>query len=51
MGELALGALMTNPATVDAGSAKTSVDLLRVDDPETEEYVLGVVRAAVAGGA
>ncbi len=48
---LALDALMTNPAAVDAGDGQTPADLLRSGDPEAEEYVLGVVRAALSGGA
>lgn len=51
MGALALDALMTNPAAVDAGDGETPADLLRSGDPEAEEYVLGVVRAALSGGA
>lgn len=51
MGAIALDSLMTNPAAVDAGDEETSADLLRSDDPEAEEYVLGVVRAALSGGA
>lgn len=51
VGELALDALITNPAAVDAGDGKTPADLLRSADPEAEEYVLGVVRAALSGGA
>ena len=51
MGELALDSLMTNPAAVDAGDGQTPADLLRSGDPEAEEYVLGVVRAALSGGA
>lgn len=52
MGALALNALMTNPAAVEseAGGA-TLVELLRSGDPEAEEHVLGVVRAALSGGA
>ncbi|MBA2714919.1 MAG: hypothetical protein H0U55_15360 [Rubrobacteraceae bacterium] len=51
IGAIALDSLMTNPAAVDAGDEETSADLLRSDDPEAEEYVLGVVRAALSGGA
>lgn len=51
MGALALDALMTNPAAVDAGDGETPADLLRSGDPEVEEYFLGVVRAALSGGA
>jgi hypothetical protein len=51
VGALALDALMTNPAAVDAGDGETPADLLRSGDPEAEEYVLGVVRAALSGGA
>ena len=51
MGELALDSLMTNPAAVDAGDGQTPADLLRSGVPEAEEYVLGVVRAALSGGA
>lgn len=51
MGELALDSLMTNPAAVDAGDGETPADLLRSGDTEAEEYVLGVVRAALSGGA
>ncbi len=52
MGALAFNALMTNPAAVEseAGGA-TLVELLRSGDPEAEEHVLGVVRAALSGGA
>lgn len=52
LGALALDALMTNPgaAESEAGGA-TLADLLRSGDPETDEYVLGVVRAALSGGA
>ena len=51
MGELALDSFMTNPAAVDAGDDQTPADLLRSGDPEVEKYVLGVVRAALSGGA
>lgn len=51
IGAIALDSLTTNPAAVDAGDEETSADLLRSDDPEAEEYVLGVVRAALSGGA
>ncbi len=53
VGALALDALMTNPAAVEgeAGDGETPADLLRSGDPEAEEYVLGVVRAALSGGA
>ncbi len=51
MGALALDALMTNPAAMDAGDGEASADLLRSGDPVAEEYVLGVVRAALSGGA
>lgn len=51
MGALALDALMTNPAAVDTSNGETPADLLRSGDPEAEEYVLGVVRAALSGGA
>ncbi len=51
MGELALDSLMTNPSAVDAGVDQTPADLLRSGDPEAEEYVLGVIRAALSGGA
>jgi hypothetical protein len=53
LGELALDALMTDPAAVEgeAGGGGTAADLLRSGDPEAEEYVLGVVRAALSGGA
>ena len=51
MGELALDSLMTNPSAVDAGDGETPADLLRSDDPKVQEYVLGVVRAALSGGA
>lgn len=50
MGALALDALMTNPAAVDAGG-ETPAELLRSGDPEAEEYVLGLVLAALSGGA
>lgn len=50
MGALALDALMTNPAAVDVG-VETPAELLRMDDTGGEEYVLGVVRAALSGGA
>lgn len=50
MGALALDALMTNPSAVDAGG-ETPAELLRSGDPEAEEYVLGVVRAALSEGA
>ncbi|MBX6764584.1 MAG: hypothetical protein K6T51_13195 [Rubrobacteraceae bacterium] len=52
-GALALDALMTNPAAVEgeAGDGETLADLLRSGDPEAEEYVLGVVRATLSGGA
>lgn len=49
LGALALDALMTNPTAVDNG--ETLAELLRSGDPEAEEYVLGVVRAALSGGA
>lgn len=43
---------MTNPAAVDSeAGGETPADLLRSGDPEIEEYVLGVVRAALSGGA
>lgn len=51
MGALALDALMTNRAAVDAGEGKAPADLLRSGDPEAEEYILGAVRAALSGGA
>lgn len=51
MGAIALDALMTNPAAVDADNGETPADLLRSDDPQVEEYVLGVVRATLSGGA
>jgi hypothetical protein len=51
LGPLALDALMTNPAAVDTGEGQTLADLLRSGDPETEEYVLAVVRASLSGGA
>ena len=51
MGELALDSLMTNPAAVDAGDGQMPADLLRSGDPEAEDYVLEVVRAALSGGA
>lgn len=51
LGALVLDALMTNPAAVGAGDGETPADLLRSGDPEAEEYVLGVVRAALSGGA
>ncbi len=51
MGALALDALMTNQAAVDAGDGETPADLLRSGDLEAEECVLGVVRAALSGGA
>lgn len=47
---LALDALMTNAAAVDAGG-ETPADLLLSGDPEAEEYMLGVVRATLSGGA
>jgi hypothetical protein len=50
MGALALDALMNNPGAVDADDGETAADLLRSKDPEVEEYVLGVVRAALSGG-
>jgi len=52
VGELALDALMTEPAAVlgEAGGAPLA-DLLRSGDPEAEGYVLGVVRATLSGGA
>lgn len=52
IGTLALDALMTNPAAVDSeAGGETPADLLRSGDPEAEEYILGVVRAALSGGA
>ncbi|MGB3683321.1 MAG: hypothetical protein WA990_12670, partial [Rubrobacteraceae bacterium] len=52
MGALALDALMTNPGTMERGAGEnTPAELLRSGDPEAEEYVLGVVRAALSGGA
>lgn len=52
MGALALDALMTNPGAVDSeAGGDTPAELLRSGDPEAEEYVLGVVRAALSGGA
>ncbi len=52
MGALALDALITNPAAVDSeAGGETPAELLRSGDPETEEYVLGLVRAALSGGA
>lgn len=42
---------MTNPAAVDAGEGQTPADLLRIGDPEAEEYFFGVVSAALSGGA
>lgn len=53
MGALALDALMTNPGAVDevVGDGVTAAELLRSGDPEAEEYVLGLVRAALSGGA
>ena len=52
MGALALDALMTNPGAVESeASGDTPAELLRSDEPEAEEYVLGVVRAALSGGA
>lgn len=52
MGAIALDALMTNPAAVESeAGGETPADLLRSGDPETEEYMLGVVRAALSGGA
>lgn len=53
VGALALDALMTNPAAVEgeASDGETPADLLRSGDPEAEEYVFGVVRAALSGGA
>jgi len=50
MGALALDALITNPAAVDAGG-ETPAELLRSGEQEADEYVLGVVRAALSGGA
>jgi hypothetical protein len=47
--ELALDALMTNPDAVDA-SGETPVELLHSGDPTAEEYVVGLVRAALSGG-
>lgn len=47
---LALDALMTNPEAVYA-SGETPAELLRSGDPAAEEYILGVVRAALSGGA
>jgi hypothetical protein len=46
---LALDALMTNLEAVDAGG-ETPAELLRSGDPAVEEYVLGLVRAALSGG-
>jgi hypothetical protein len=46
---LALDALMTNPEAVDAGG-ETPAELLRSGDSAAEEYVLGLVRAALSGG-
>ena len=52
MGTLALDALMTNPGAVERGvGGDTPAELLQSGDPEAEEYVLGVVRAALSGGA
>ena len=52
MGALALDALMTDPGAVERGVGEnTPAELLRLGDPEAEEYVLGVVRAALSGGA
>ena len=52
MGALALDALMTNPGAVESeAGGNTPAELLRSGDPEAEEYVLGVVRAALSGGA
>lgn len=52
MGALALDALMTNPSAVESGAGgETPAELLRSSDAEAEEYVLGVVRAALSGGA
>ncbi|MDQ3506465.1 MAG: hypothetical protein M3494_00365 [Actinomycetota bacterium] len=50
LGALALDSLMTNPAVVDA-NGRSAADLLRSGDGDTEEYVLGIVRAALSGGA
>jgi hypothetical protein len=46
---LALDALMTNPEAVDT-SGETPAELLCSGDPAAEEYVLGLVRAALSGG-
>jgi hypothetical protein len=46
---LALDALMTNPDTVDA-RRETPAGLLGSGDPAAEDYVLGLVRAALSGG-
>lgn len=52
MGALALDALMTNPAVVEGeAGGETPAELLRSGDPEAEEYVPGLVRAALSGGA
>ena len=52
MGALALDALMTNPDAVEGeAGGDTPAELLRSGDSEAEEYVLGVVRAALSGGA
>lgn len=52
MGALALDALMTNPDAVESeADGNTPAGLLRSGEPEAEKYVLGVVRAALSGGA
>ena len=52
MGALALDALMTNPGAVESeAGGDTPAEFLRSGAPEAEEYVLGVVRAALSGGA
>lgn len=52
LGALALDALMTNPGAVESETSEdTPARLLRSGDPEAEEHVLGVVRAALSGGA
>jgi hypothetical protein len=50
VGALALDALMTNPESLDAGDGETPAGLLRSGDPAAEEYILGLVRAALSGG-
>lgn len=52
IGTLALDALMNNPDAVESeAGGEPPAKLLRSGDPEAEEYVLGLVRAALSGGA